>query len=529
MPLTGKNYIAGTLSAEDAGRLTARNPANGSVLEPEFVHATEGELHRAVTAAEQATEKVRTMPAGRRASLLRRMADEILELGDALIERGVAETGLPAGRLTGERGRTVHQLRMFADLIDEGSWVDARIDTAIPDRAPAPKPDLRRMLIPIGPVAVFCASNFPLAFSVAGGDTASAIAAGCGVVVKAHSSHPGTAELVASALTRAIEAESMPAGLFSLIHGPGRTLGTSLVTHPAITAAGFTGSHSGGRALFDAAAARRRPIPVYAEMGSFNPVFVLPGALAKRGKEIAAGLKNSVTLGVGQFCTNPGLVAGLASPVLSSFVQTAANEFSASESGIMLNERIADAYRAGVDRLAATDGVDSVGTGRSGDDGARGVPALFRTSSRRFLENPELSEEVFGPSTLVVEGTTEEELIAVAEGLEGHLTATIHATESDLAEYRALVCVLERKVGRLIINGFPTGVEVCPSMNHGGPYPATTDVHFTSVGTGAILRFARPICYQDFPESALPEELKNANPRGILRTVNGVATREPIT
>jgi 2,5-dioxopentanoate dehydrogenase len=539
MTPSGKNYIAGRRSAAGTDTFRAVNPADGSELPVEFHHAVAEELDEAVRAAAEATEAARRLAPSRRAALLRSIAKEIDDLGDELISRGTLETGLPAARLVSERGRTTGQLAMFADLIDEGSWVDARIDTALPDRAPAPKPDLRRMLMPIGPVAVFCASNFPLAFSVAGGDTASALAAGCGVVVKAHSSHPGTAELVASAVTRAIASEGMPAGLFSLIHGPGTTVGVALIRHPLLRAAGFTGSHSGGRALFDAAASRKEPIPVYAEMGSTNPVFILPGALASRREEIAEGLKNSVTLGVGQFCTNPGLVVGLASPALASFAREAGSRFSAAEAGIMLNAKIGAAYRAGVDRVKSVTGVQVAGeseTGKADGAGARstgaaatlGSPAIFTTDASTFLADEALSGEVFGPATILVEGSSREELLRVAEAMEGHLTATIHGTEKDLEEYGDLVALLERKVGRLIFNGFPTGVEVCPSMNHGGPYPATTDSHFTSVGTAAVYRFARPICYQGFPDSRLPDALRNSNPLGLMRTVNGRLTREAI-
>ena len=528
MPIHGQNFIAGEKVASGSETYQAMNPATGASLPGNFVYATADELDDAASAAHEATQILRTLLPGRKASLLNRMADEILGLGDELIERCMAETGLPVARLTGERGRTVNQLRMFADLVDEGSWVDARIDTAIPDRSPAPKPDIRRMLIPIGPVAVFCASNFPLAFSVAGGDTASAIASGCAVIVKAHSSHPGTAELVAEAITRAIAAEKLPAGLFSLIHGRGSTTGIELARHPLVQAVGFTGSYPAGKALFDAATTRENPIPVYAEMGSINPVFVLPGALAERGDQIARGLKDSVTLGVGQFCTNPGLVVGLTSPTLSSFIDATATEFSESSAGIMLNQNIQASYERGIERLSETNGVtrNALGAGQSAEEG---VPAVFSTSAERFLAEPTLSEEVFGPSTLIVKGESKTDMIEVAMKLEGHLTATIHGTEEDLSEYSELVRILETKVGRIIFNGFPTGVEVCPSMNHGGPYPAASDVHITSVGTAAIYRFARPLCYQGFPDSQLPPELQNANPLEIMRLVNGEFGSAPLS
>lgn len=521
MTLHGMNFVAGGLTAENSTTLTAVDPATELKLETAFHHASENELDRAVRAADLATREMRELPAKRRSSLLRKMATEIDLLGDELIVRCSAETGLPVSRFEGERARMTNQLRMFADLVDEGSWVDARIDTAIPDRKPLPKPDVRRMLIALGPVAVFCASNFPLAFSVAGGDTASAIAAGCGVVVKAHSSHPGTAELVATALTRAVEQEGMPRGTFSLIHGPGATVGTALVKHPLIRAVGFTGSRTGGTALIAAAASRPDPIPVYAEMGSTNPVFILPGALTEGAAALAEGLKNSVTLGVGQFCTNPGLVVGVKSPQMSSFVQSLGSLMGSVPAQTMLNAKIHRSYAAGVEELKESAGVRIEAEAEHETLPNRASAAVFATDAATFVANLQLAEEVFGPSTLVVEGASHSELIDVAEHMEGHLTATIHGSEADLAEYSDLIAILERKVGRLIFNGVPTGVEVCHSMNHGGPYPASADPHFTSVGTAAIFRFARPVCYQGFPESQLPPELRDANPLKIYRLLDG--------
>lgn len=508
----------------------ATNPATGEELEPAFQNPSEHEIGAAVQAAAEATHSVRRLDAAKRAALLRCIGEEIMALGDTLIDRCNLETALPAARLQSERGRTVSQLNMFADLIEEGSWVDARIDTANPGREPLPKPDVRRMLIPIGPVAVFCASNFPLAFSVAGGDTASALAAGNAVVVKAHSSHPGTAELVGTAIAAAIDAEGLPQGLFSLLHGSGRTAGISLVRNPAVKAVGFTGSRTGGRALFNAAASRPEPIPVYAEMGSINPVFVLNGALRERSDDIAAELKGSVTLGVGQFCTNPGLVVGMESPEMEQFVGTVRELIRSAPGETMLNTKIRNAYEDGVTRLTAAAGVRKEGASTSGADATRNeaAAAVFSTDADTFCSNAALAEEVFGPSTLVVKGKTKEDLLKIADRMEGHLTATIHGTEEDLRENADLIDLLERKVGRLIFNGFPTGVEVCHAMNHGGPYPATTDLHFTSVGTTAIYRFSRPVCYQGFPDQALPPELQNDNPRGILRIVDGRYTREPV-
>jgi NADP-dependent aldehyde dehydrogenase len=530
LKLHGKNIIAGVDKASGSERTVAMNPTTETPLEPSFMHATDKEVQEAVEKAEAAQSGHGKIGSSGRAELLRRMADEIMALGDQLIERCHQETALPEGRLVSERSRTVNQLRLFADLAEEGSWVDARIDRAIPDRSPLPRPDLRRMLIPVGPVAVFCASNFPLAFSVAGGDTASALAAGCPVIVKAHSSHPGTAELVGRALEKAVEGTAAPAGIFSLLHGPGRTVGIRLVTHPLIKAAGFTGSHAAGRALVDAAFSRPEPIPVYAEMGSINPVFLLPGAVRSRGQEIAKDLTASATLGAGQFCTNPGLVIGLESEDLEDLVRQTGQLFEQAPAQTMLNRRIKDAYQQGLERLETSAGVTVRGRSSATPDSIKtqAQPMLFSSEGRVFLDNSILSEEVFGPSTLMIRAVDKEELIRVATALEGHLTASIHGTEEDLEEYGDLVAVLQRKVGRLIINGFPTGVEVCRSMNHGGPWPATTDVHFTSVGTAAIYRFARPVCYQDVPQSLLPPELSDSNPLGILRQIDGNYTRKAI-
>jgi NADP-dependent aldehyde dehydrogenase len=417
---------------------------------------------------------------------------------------------------------------MFAGVVREGSWVDARIDRADPARKPIPKPDLRRLLIPIGPAAVFGASNFPLAFSVAGGDTASALAAGCTVVVKAHPAHPGTSELVARAVLDAAAASDMPDGVFSLLHGIRNETGLRLVRHPLVKAVGFTGSLRGGRALFDAAAARPEPIPVYAEMGSANPVFVLPGALRDRAEALADGLHQSVTLGVGQFCTNPGLVVGVADAGLVKLLDRLAGLIQSTPPGTMLHEGIRQGYERGARRLGEVHGVAVVARSSSAPEARRTeAPALvFATEARTFLGAPELEEEVFGPSTLVVRCGAREELEEVARRLHGHLTATIHGTPEDLAEHHRLVAILETKVGRLLFNGFPTGVEVCHATQHGGPYPATTDARSTSVGTAAIGRFARPISYQGWPDEALPPELRSRNARGIWRLVDGQLTRE---
>jgi NADP-dependent aldehyde dehydrogenase len=522
----GANLIGAERSADGPSTIAAVDPARDAELPGRFHEATENEVDRAVEQAEAAFEANQAAEPGRRAQLLDRMADEIEALGEVLVERVVGETALGEGRVRGERGRTTAQLRMFAGLVREGSWVDARIDPAVPDRLPAPKPDVRRMLIPLGPVGVFGASNFPLAFSVAGGDTASAVAAGCSVVIKAHPAHPGTSELVAEALGRAVDSTGFHPGTFSMIHGARPEVSLHLVRHPLLQAVGFTGSLQAGRALFDAAAARPSPIPVHAEMGSVNPLFVLPGALAERGRSIAEGLAASITLGAGQFCTNPGLVFGMAGDGLDRLIRDVSEDLSAMPAFNMLNGGIAEGYLGGVDALANVRGVEAVTRGVSP---AHGVSAAVLTvEADVFQRERRLHEEVFGPSTVVVRCREMAELERIAASLEGNLTATLHGTSGDLDAAGTLIRLLRRRVGRLIFNGFPTGVEVCASMHHGGPYPASTDVRSTSVGTAAIYRFARPICYQDFPQHALPPELRDRNERAVWRMINGEPTRDDV-
>jgi NADP-dependent aldehyde dehydrogenase len=506
------------------------NPATGAALEGEYYEATVGEIDAAARAAERAFEPYSALHPIRRAEFLRAIAQQILALGDRLLDRAAAETALPAGRLESERARTVSQILLFAGLLEEGSWVEARIDRALPDRKPQPRPDLRRMLVPLGPVAVFGASNFPLAFSVAGGDTVSALAAGCPVVVKAHPAHPGTSELAAFAIRTAARETRMPEGVFGMVQGSAPEIGITLVTHPLIRAAGFTGSLRAGRTLFDAAALRPEPIPVYAEMGSSNPVFLLPGALESRGDAIARGLAGSVTLGSGQFCTNPGLAVFVDSPSASGFLQTVGELLGGAPAGTMVHAGIKAAYDEEIAQLARISGVAIAA--RSESPGAfvetQAQPALMVTDVATYRENPRLTGEIYGPATLAVRCASRLELFQLARSLHGHLTATIHATERDLEDFRELVAILRRKVGRLVFNGFPTGVEVCHAMHHGGPYPATTDSRSTSVGTAAIRRFARPVCWQDFPSATLPEELQDANPRGIWRLVDGELTKDAL-
>jgi len=527
MQLHGTQIIDGQPSAAPgASTFQATNPAIGQKIAPAFQEATAADVDRACQAAAGAFDAVRAKSPAERAKLLRAIADEIVKLGDELIVRATEETGLPRPRIEGERGRTCGQLKLFADVVEEGSWVDARIDRAQPERQPLPKPDVRRMLAPLGPVAVFGASNFPLAFSVGGGDSASALAAGCPVVCKGHPAHPGTSEMVARAAQTAVAACGFPPATFSLLQGAGIEVGAALVRHPAIQAVGFTGSLKGGRALFDEAARRPHPIPVYAEMGSTNPVFLLPGALKERADKLAEGLVGSVTLGVGQFCTKPGLV--FAPQADHAFVDAAVKLFDAAAPGVMLHEGIRTNFERGAARLGAVIGVETAVKGGRPDGGAGcGQRArMFVTSAANLAQRPEIAEEVFGPSTVIVTTASRDEVLAAARNLEGHLTATIHGTPDDLKEWAPLVSILQTKVGRIIFNGWPTGVEVTHAMVHGGPYPATTDPKFTSVGTTAILRWARPICWQNFPDAALPEELRDANPRKIWRRVEGQLTRE---
>ncbi len=525
--LHGENLVGRSLSSEGESLFRAVNPATLEELEPDFHEATPDEIDRALLLAADAFRADRKLAPEKRAGLLEAIAQEIESLGDHLVERVCSETALPETRIRGERQRTVSQLRMFAQLVKEGSWVDACLDIGQPDRQPAPKPDIRRMLTALGPVVVFGASNFPLAFSVAGGDTASALAAGCPVVVKAHPSHPGTSELVGMAIREAVSRSRLHPGNFSLLHSKNPEVSLGLVTHPAASAVGFTGSYRAGKAIFDAASSRPDPIPVYAEMGSVNPVFLLPGALSQRSLQIAEGLTQSVCLGAGQFCTNPGLVFGIRSDALDQFIEETGRRIEKTPAGTMLNEAIKNAYERGIEQFEA-EGV-TVAARVPPDPTGAGTQvgsAFMLTDDVTFLENPWLAEEVFGPCTVLVACRSGERMEEIAATLGGNLTATIHGTEEDLAAHRGLVHLLEEKAGRLIFNGFPTGVEVCAAMHHGGPYPATTDSKFTSVGTAAIYRFARPVCYQGFPQWALPEELQDGNPRGIWRQVDGRLTKD---
>ncbi|MGD0251636.1 MAG: aldehyde dehydrogenase (NADP(+)) [Verrucomicrobiota bacterium] len=530
MNLHGHNFIGDQLSPGAGKTFRAISPLDSKPLTPEFHLSGEKDVNAAMELAGAAFETYRETTGEQRAVFLECIADEILALGDDLITRAHQETGLPEARLTGERARTAGQLKLFAQVVREGSWVDARIDTAIPDRQPAPKPDLRRMLIPIGPVIVFGSSNFPLAFSVAGGDTASALATGNPVVVKAHSGHPGTSELVATAVRRAVAACSLAAGVFSMLHGAGKVIGTALVRHPVARAVGFTGSRAAGRALFDAAAARPEPIPVFAEMSSLNPIFILPEALQTQTAKISEGLRASVTMGVGQFCTKPGLIFGLQRAGFDQLQKTLGQSFENVAPATMLHAGICESYHQGLARASGISGVKLLARSKENPDAGKthGEPVLVCTDAKNFQKHPELAEEVFGPFAVLISAQSLSELEDIAENLEGQLTATVHGTPNDLQQAKRLLQILERKAGRLLINGFPTGVEVCPSMNHGGPYPATTDVRFTSVGTAALYRFVRPICYQSFPASLLPVALKDGNPLNLWRLVNGKLAKDAV-
>lgn len=521
MQLTGHTYIGHSPSAQGESSFFGMNPATGETLPQAFLESTEAEVQAACKEAEKAFEVYRETSGTEKAAFLEQIAEEIMALGEVLLERCHLETGLPMGRLTGERGRTVNQLRLFARVLREGSWVQARIDPTLPDRQPIPRPDLRQMQVPLGPVGIFGASNFPLAFSVAGGDTASALAAGCSIVVKGHPAHPGTSEWVGRAIISAAQKTGMPAGVFSLVQGPSVAVGLEIVRHPAIKAIGFTGSFRGGKAIFDAANQRPEPIPVYAEMGSTNPVFILPEALNSRTEQLAAGLKNSVVLGVGQFCTNPGLTVLAEAEARAAFVAATQSAFAESRSETMLTAGIQQAYQQGLEQLEAQDAVYTLARGTTGETGAPGLPQLMETSAQGFLADERLEKEVFGPSTLLVHAQSKTDLLDIAQRLEGHLTATLHGTEADLKAHTELISILKKKVGRLIINGFPTGVEVSHAMVHGGPFPATTDARMSSVGTTAITRFTRPICFQGFPDFLLPDELKADNPLNIWRLFDG--------
>lgn len=518
-------------SAPGSGRsFSAYDPADGSALEPAYHSASVQDLDRAAQLADEAFAAYSQCPGRDKGRFLRRIADGIEFSAPELIDRAHRESGLTVKRLQVETARTANQLRMFAQMVEEGSWVNARIDLAQPARTPLPRPDVRSMLRPLGAVAVFGASNLPLAFSVAGGDTASALAAGNPVIVKAHPAHPGTSELAGQIIARSANECGLPAGVFALLFDAGTEIAAALVQHPLVKSVAFTGSLIAGRALLEQTAKRSEPIPCYMEMSSTNPFFVLPEALQTRAAQIGSDLFASFTLNVGQFCTKPGLVFLPRNAAADALIAVLASQVNEANPALMLTEGICRNYLSALDERERHRGVEILAASKSsnGASGAWVAPTLLETSGRELLGTPELAREVFGPATLIVRYSDREELFALARNLEGQLTATVHASDSDLAGFADLIAILERKVGRLIVNGFPTGVEVCHAMVHGGPHPATSDSRTTSVGTSAILRFARPVCYQSFPQSALPDELKNENSLGIWRTVNGTLTRDPL-
>lgn len=525
--ITGKNYIGNTLSAEGDKTYKTFNPQLNIENEYTFTEATSNEINEAVELATKAFKSFRHTSGRQKADFLNAIADEILALDEVLIQTYCSETGLPEGRAKGERGRTVGQLQSFAQLVEEGSWVEASIDTAIPDRKPVPKPDLRKLNIPLGPVVVFGASNFPLAYSTAGGDTAAALASGCPVIVKSHPMHAGTGELVASAIIKAAEKTGMPNGVFSNLNSSGIEVGVQLVKHPEVKAVGFTGSIRGGRALFDLGAQRAEPIPVFAEMGSVNPVVILPNALSNRAESLAKTYASSITLGTGQFCTNPGLILGIKGEQLSSFISLLADEILKIEPSCMLHPNIIGAYEHNKANAISQNDLSVVANYSNDVTTNYARQAITTVEGKTFLENTTLHQEVFGPFSMVVQCENSQQLENIINNLEGQLTGTLIA-DNEANKYEGLISAMQNRVGRLIYNSVPTGVEVCPSMVHGGPYPASTDSRFTAVGINSIKRWVRPFSYQDWPHELLPDELKNENPLGIIRNVNGKLTNNKI-
>ncbi|WP_419210933.1 aldehyde dehydrogenase (NADP(+)) [Maribacter sp. X9] len=523
--ITGSNAIGNKLSKQ--GKLTYKtfNPKENKETEWTFYEATSTEIDEAVALAVEAFKLYKDIPGVKKAVFLKAIADEIEALGDELIDTYCKESGLPQGRAIGERGRTMGQLRSFAALLEEGSWVEAVIEKGQPQREPMPKADIRKMLVPLGPVVVFGASNFPLAFSTAGGDTASALAAGCPVIVKSHPMHSGTGELVSQAIIKAAEKTGMPYGVFSNLNSSGIAVGQQLVKHPKVKAVGFTGSISGGTALYKLANERKEPIPVFAEMGSINPVVVLPSALEENGNSWATKYASSITLGAGQFCTNPGLLLGVKSPELDAFISTLSEEILKLEPSSMLHPNIYEKYQEGKKELSAQQGVTVMADYEKAVGENTGRPAILKVDGIDFLKNTKLHKEVFGPFSVIVCCDDAAQLESVLNELEGQLTGTVLGSENDLEQYDAVVEALKNRVGRILFNGVPTGVEVCSSMVHGGPFPASTDSRFTSVGTSAIKRWVRPVSFQDWPNKFLPQALQDANPLEIVRLEEGIYTK----
>lgn len=521
--ITGKNYIGSQLVGNGSYSIKTFNPQTNAETPWEFTEATAKEIEQAVILAHQAFQIYKDVSGKKKAAFLNAIADEILVLGDTVLEVYSLESGLPAGRAEGERNRTINQLRAFADMLIEGGWVNASIDTAIPDRQPLPKEDLRKMLIPVGPVVVFGPANFPLAYSTAGGDTASALAAGCPVIVKSHPMHLATGELIASAIIKAAKRTKMPEGVFSNLIG-GIPLGTTLVKHPLIKAVGFTGSLKAGRALLDLAAQRPEPIPVFAEMGSINPVVILPQALKANSAKWASAYAASITLGAGQFCTNPGLILAIKDENLNEFIKKLSQEIEKINPSCMLHPSFKNAFTHAKEKLKTQNGIQVVFEYAQNTGANHASPCLFTVDGKTFIGNETLRQEIFGPCSILVQCDNQKQLLDVIQKLEGQLTGTIISEKNEITAYRYIVDALQDKVGRLIFNGVPTGAEVCPSMTHGGPYPASSDSRFTAVGIHAVERWVRPVSYQNFPNELLPPALQNDNPLGIKRTVNNVQT-----
>jgi alpha-ketoglutaric semialdehyde dehydrogenase len=525
--ITGKNYIGNLLSSTGNKTFKTFNPQTNLENEIVYSEASNIEIEQAAELAAEAFKVFQKVSGTKKSEFLNEIAHEIEALGDKLIKTYCSETGLPEGRAMGERGRTVFQLRSFANLVKEGSWVEAVIDTADPNRQPIPKVDIRKMLIPLGPVVVFGASNFPLAYSTAGGDTAAALAAGCPVIIKSHPMHAGTGELVASAIIKAAEKTGMPNGVFSNLNSSGIEVGVALVQHPNVKAVGFTGSIGGGRALYNMAAQRPEPIPVFAEMGSVNPVVLLPNAAKNKGSEWAKTYAGSITLGSGQFCTNPGLILGIKGTDLNNFIKILSDEIVKIEPSCMLHPNIIGNYENNKAKMQAQSGLKTTASINSEISTNYGCQVITTVNGETFLENTNLHQEVFGPFSMVVQCENTKELEKIISKLEGQLTGTILA-ENELEQYDEIVDALQNRVGRIIFNGVPTGVEVCLAMVHGGPYPASTDSRFTAVGTNSIKRWVRPFSYQSWPNELLPNELKNENPLGISRSIDGKQTSNKI-
>ena len=519
--ISGKNIIGNKLSKQGDVTYKTFNPKTNKETDFTFYEATSVEINEAVELASEAYKIYKDISGSKKADFLEAIALEIEALGDELIITYCKESGLPEGRALGERGRTMGQLRAFAVLLKEGSWVEAVIEKGQPDREPMPKADIRKMLFPLGPVVVFGASNFPLAFSTAGGDTASALAAGCPVIVKSHPMHSGTGELVSSAIIKAAEKTGMPNGVFSNLNSRGIEVGQQLVKHPKVKAVGFTGSLYGGMALYKLANERDEPIPVFAEMGSINPVVIFPSALEAAGDVWATKYASSITMGAGQFCTNPGLVLGINGEQLDAFAKTLSQEILKLEPTYMLHPNIYGTYNEGKNDLSGQDGVTVIADYTKETSANVARPAILKVSGAKFLANPKLHKEVFGPFSVIVSCKDSAELEEILNNLEGQLTGTVLGNEKDLATYARVVDALQSRVGRILFNGVPTGVEVCSSMVHGGPFPASTDSRFTSVGTSAIKRWVRPVSFQDWPNTFLPKALQNENPLGIVRLEEG--------